>query len=117
KNIENKLPEVILSKINLRIQLNWLTPKLLMTCLLLMYSLTGFTQQKKRIEIEQADYWEAAGDIAPNASRLVGNLRIRHESMLLWADSAYTYSDNNRVDAFGNVRINQGDTLNLYANK
>ncbi|HZH73969.1 MAG TPA: OstA-like protein [Mariniphaga sp.] len=82
-----------------------------------MYSLTGFTQQKKRIEIEQADYWEAAGDIAPNASRLVGNLRIRHESMLLWADSAYTYSDNNRVDAFGNVRINQGDTLNLYANK
>jgi lipopolysaccharide export system protein LptA len=33
----------------------------------------------------------------------------------MWCDSAYTYSGTNRVDAFGNVRINQGDTLNLYA--
>ena len=94
-----------------------LFPQIIWVGFLLLSSLTGTAQQKKRIEIDQADYWEAASDIAPNASRLVGNLRIRHESMLLWADSAYTYSDNNRVDAFGNVRINQGDTLNLYARK
>src|SRR5690606_18665666 len=49
--------------------------------------------------------------------RLVGDLRIRHEEVLMWADSAYTYTGNNRVDAFGNVRISQGDTLNLYARK
>ena len=91
--------------------------KSLLAGLLLLCSMAGFSQQRKRIEIEQADYWEAAHNIAPNASRLVGNLRIRHENVLLWADSAYTYSDNNRVDAFGNVRINQGDTLNLYASK
>jgi lipopolysaccharide export system protein LptA len=76
-----------------------------------------FSQQKKRIDIEQADYWQADEKIAPNAQRLVGNVRIRHENVLMWADSAYTYTGSNRVDAFGNVRINQGDSLDLYARK
>ncbi|MEE4285833.1 MAG: OstA-like protein [Mariniphaga sp.] len=70
------------------------------------------------MEIEEADYLEADESIAPNAQRLIGSpLRIRHENILMWADSAYTYTGTNRVDAFGNVRINQGDTLNLYARK
>jgi lipopolysaccharide export system protein LptA len=85
---------------------------------LLLFSLPGFTQQKKKIIIEEADLLEADEKIAPNAQRLIGSpLRIRHENILMWADSAYTYTGTNRVDAFGNVRINQGDTLNLYARK
>ncbi|MFW6290502.1 MAG: OstA-like protein, partial [Mariniphaga sp.] len=82
-----------------------------------MVSETGFSQERKRVVIEQADYWEADEKIAPGAQRLIGDVRIRHENVLMWADSAYTYTGNNRVDAFGNVRINQGDTLNLYASK
>lgn len=81
----------------------------------LFSSLHTFSQEKKRVDIEQADYLEADENIAPNAQRLVGNVRIRHQDVLMWCDSAYTYSGTNRVDAFGNVRINQGDTLNLYA--
>ncbi|WP_372947529.1 OstA-like protein [Mariniphaga sp.] len=77
----------------------------------------SFGQEKKRVEIEQADYLEADENIAPNAQRLVGNVRIRHQDVLMWCDSAYTYTGTNRVDAFGNVRINQGDTMNLYARK
>ncbi len=74
-------------------------------------------QEKKRVDIEQADFLEADERIAPDAQRLVGNVRIRHQDILMWCDSAYTYTGTNRVDAFGNVRINQGDTLNLYARK
>lgn len=86
--------------------------------ILIMLGLPGFSQQRKKIEIEQADVWEADEKIAPNAQRLIGSpLRIRHENILMWADSAYTYTGTNRVDAFGNVRISQGDTLNLYARK
>ncbi len=85
--------------------------------LLMLVSLFSYSQEKKRIDIEQADYLEADDKIAPNAQRLVGNVRIRHEKVLMWADSAYTYTGTNRVDAFGNVRINQNDTLDLYANK
>jgi lipopolysaccharide assembly outer membrane protein LptD (OstA) len=68
--------------------------------------------------LKRPNFLEADDKIAPNAQRLIGSpLRIRHENVLMWADSAYTYTGTNRVDAFGNVRINQGDTLNLYARK
>ncbi len=85
--------------------------------IIFFFPLTGHSQEKKRIDIEQADYWEADESIAPNAQRLVGSVRIRHKDILMRADSAYTYTGSNRVDAFGNVHINQGDTLNLYARK
>ncbi len=35
----------------------------------------------------------------------------------LSADSSYFYPQNNSFDAFGHVIINQGDTLNIYADK
>lgn len=85
--------------------------------LLLFQAAQSFAQEKKRVDIEQADYLEADENIAPNAQRLVGNVRIRHLDVLMWCDSAYTYTGTNRVDAFGNVRVNQADTVNLYANK
>lgn len=91
------------------------------TILLLSFmaaSLLSIAQEKKRIVIEEADILEADDRIAPNAQRLIGSpLRIRHKDILMWADSAYTYTGTNRVDAFGNVHINQNDTLDLYASK
>ncbi|HKJ79336.1 MAG TPA: OstA-like protein [Prolixibacteraceae bacterium] len=75
------------------------------------------SQEKKRVDILNADYLEADENIASNAQRLIGNVKIKHKDMLMWADSAYTYTGTNRVDAFGNVHINQGDTLDLYASK
>jgi lipopolysaccharide export system protein LptA len=89
--------------------------QMFLVAVFLFNSLHTFSQEKKRVDIEQADYLEADENIAPNAQRLVGNVRIRHQDVLMWCDSAYTYSGTNRVDAFGNVRINQGDTLDLYA--
>ena len=80
-------------------------------------SLLSFSQEKKRVDIEQADFLESNEKIASNAQRLVGNVRIRHENILMWCDSAYTYTGTNRVDAFGNVHINQADTVDLYARK
>ncbi|MGZ3757482.1 MAG: OstA-like protein [Mucilaginibacter sp.] len=35
----------------------------------------------------------------------------------LRSDSAYYYADQNMIDAFGHVNINQGDTLNIFADK
>ncbi|MFW6259870.1 MAG: OstA-like protein, partial [Tangfeifania sp.] len=83
--------------------------------LLVLLSLFSYSQEKKRVDIEQADFLEADDNIAPNAQRLVGNVKIRHQDVLMWADSAYTYSGTNRVDAFGNVHINKNDTLDLFA--
>ena len=85
--------------------------------LLLAGSFSLSAQEKKRVDILNADYLEADDRIAKNAQRLIGNVKIRHKDMLMWADSAYTYTGTNRVDAFGNVHINQADTLDLYAKK
>jgi len=87
---------------------------LLFTALQGMF-ITLHAQEKKRVDIEQADVLENNERIVANANRLIGNVRIRHNQILMWCDSAYAYTGTNRVDAFGNVHINQGDTLHLYA--
>ena len=48
------------------------------------------------------------------AKRLTGNVGFKHEGALLYCDSAYLYSKTNSMDAWGNVRVKQGDTLNMY---
>jgi len=75
------------------------------------------SQEKKMIEILRAGTLEADEKIAPNAQRLIDSVLIKHKEILIWCDSAYNYTATNRVDAFGNVHINQGDTLHLYAQK
>nr|WP_262918350.1 OstA-like protein [Mucilaginibacter straminoryzae] len=42
---------------------------------------------------------------------------FRQDYSTLRSDSAYFYPQNNAFDAFGNVNINQGDTLNIYSDK
>lgn len=86
---------------------------LLAICLL---SISSFSQEKKEVQILQAGSLEQSETIA-NAQRLLDSVIIKHEDILMYCDSAYTYEGTNRVDAFGSVHINQGDTLHLYASK
>ena len=79
-----------------------------------LFEIAG-AQEKKRIEIEEAESLESNEQIVANAQRILGNVRIRHNEIVMRCDSAYAYTGTNRVDAFGNVHINQGDTLHLYA--
>lgn len=74
-------------------------------------------KKKRKIDIENADVYTYDEKIKANAERLIGNVRFRHNDVLMYCDSAYSYRDSNMVDAFGNVHINQGDTLNLYGDK
>jgi lipopolysaccharide export system protein LptA len=83
---------------------------------LLLISTSSFAQEKKRIEILQAGSLVESENIA-NAQRLIDSVIIRHQEVLMYCDSAYTYEGSNRVDFFGNVHINQGDTVHLYASK
>ena len=84
--------------------------------LLLVLSWSVQAQEKKEVEILQAGSLEQSAHIA-NAQRLLDDVIIKHQDVLMYCDSAYTYEGSNRVDAFGHVHINQGDTLHLYARK
>ncbi len=72
-------------------------------------------KEKKKIEIEKANTFEYNDKINADVQRLIGNVLIRHNTLLMWCDSAYSYRTRNMVDAFGNVHILKDDTLNLYA--
>ncbi|MEG0992814.1 MAG: OstA-like protein [Bacteroidales bacterium] len=45
---------------------------------------------------------------------LRGDVRFRQDSAYMFCDSAYFYEATNSLDAFGNVRMEQGDTLFVY---
>jgi len=47
---------------------------------------------------------------------LAGNVELRQGGTLFYADSAVVNQLTKLVEAFGNVHINDGDTLNTYAN-
>ncbi len=79
-------------------------------------SLSSYAQERKKVEIIQAGSFKQSKNIA-NARRLIGDVIIKHKEILMYCDSAYTYENSNRIDAFGRVHINQGDTLHLYAKK
>lgn len=46
-----------------------------------------------------------------------GNVKFRQAGMWMFCDSAYYYPDLNSLDAFGNVRMEQGDTLFVFADR
>lgn len=48
-----------------------------------------------------------------DAQILRGNVRFRHDDVILTCDSACYYEASNSFDAFGHVKMNQADTLTL----
>lgn len=50
----------------------------------------------------------------PDAQILRGNVIFRHDSALMYCDSAYFFNKDNSLHAFSNVRFVQGDTLFGY---
>ncbi len=51
------------------------------------------------------------------AQRLIGDVQLKHQDILMYCDSAYFYSQSNSIKAFSNVRLNQADTLFLTGNR
>jgi len=72
-----------------------------------------FAQKPSRIELVHADVSEFDNEINPGADRLIGKVVFRHENAVMSCDSAYLYKEANTLEAFGNVRINQGDSLTM----
>ena len=73
------------------------------------------TEKKKtRIDLLFAERAESDQQSRPDVQVLIGSVRLRHDSMYMYCDSALIYEKINSVEAFGNVRMEQGDTLFIY---
>lgn len=53
----------------------------------------------------------------PEAQFVRGNVAFLHKGMRLTCDSAYFYENSNSFEAYGNVKLRQGDTLTLVSRK
>lgn len=76
--------------------------------------MSAFGQETSNIEILNANSLEYDESLGKNAKRLIGDVQFKHEDALMFCDSAYFYSESNSMDAYGHVKIVQGDSLRLY---
>lgn len=71
--------------------------------------------QKDKVFLENADILTADERISTEYQILRGNVRFRRGDMYMFCDSAYFYEATSSLDAFGNVKMSQADTLFVYA--
>lgn len=68
-----------------------------------------------RVILEQAD--NLSKGESDTFMVVSGNVRFSKGPMLMFCDSAHYYNQSGALDAFGNVRMQQGDTLFIYADE
>lgn len=71
--------------------------------------------QRDKVFLENADELIADENRSKDYQILRGNVRFRRGDMYMFCDSAYYYDKTSSLDAFGNVRMNQADTLSVFA--
>ena len=71
--------------------------------------------QDKRVYLVHADVLHYDQYENREAQILNGKVQFRHSGATLHCDSAYFYEASNSFEAFGHVRMYQGDTLSLFS--
>lgn len=75
------------------------------------------TSNYKEVEILHADklQFNTLAD-GTQIRKLIGAVEMKHDSTLMYCDSAYIYSKTNTVDAWGHIHINNNDSVHAYSN-
>ncbi|MDR0891149.1 MAG: hypothetical protein LBN24_00835 [Mediterranea sp.] len=71
-------------------------------------------EKKTKVYLLHADEGRADKKQRPDVQVLIGHVKLRHDSMYMFCDSALIFENSNSVEAFSNVRMEQGDTLFIY---
>lgn len=75
-----------------------------------------FSQENKseKFELVQAD--ELIGDVyrGQNVRKLIGNVIFKKNDGFMYCDSAYQYVNKSDIDAFGHVKMTQGDSVTIW---
>ena len=76
-----------------------------------------FSQKVHQIDILNSNLTASDVRIGKDATKLIGEVNLKHDDAIMFCDSAYYYPSTFSVDAFSNVRVLQGDTLTLTGDK
>ena len=90
--------------------------KQLLILFILSFSILTFAQERKQIEIEYAPYMTFEED-KPDATILTRDgsdqVHIKHKGIEMWCDEAIYYGKEDFIEAYGSVRVKQGDSINM----
>jgi lipopolysaccharide export system protein LptA len=91
----------------------WSGSKFIFVALLLMLLAHAAFAQKK-VELEQADQLKGATSTdGEQFQKLLGNVVLVQNQTTIYCDSAYLFKKRNFVEAFGKVRITEGDSVTI----
>ena len=83
----------------------------LLVAFLLFTIVNVFAQESKEIIIENSDFIDMNQNEIPGAIVFTGNVRVLHNGVKINCNKAYHFKDEKYIKAFGNVIINQGDSI------
>ncbi|MFV0572156.1 MAG: OstA-like protein [Xanthomarina gelatinilytica] len=79
----------------------------------------SFAQEQKRIEIKYSGFLEFKEEEAPGLKVMTRDdsqqIHVLHEGVNMYCDQALLYSNEDFIEAYGNVIMVQGDTINMTA--
>ena len=78
---------------------------------------TTKTGKQTLIYLDRSDLVRFDNENLPDIQVLIGNVILRHDDVYLYCDSAYLNQNTNSFKAFGNVKIEQGDSIEIYSKR
>ncbi|MBQ7531666.1 MAG: hypothetical protein IJT12_08150 [Paludibacteraceae bacterium] len=84
---------------------------------ILMIAMPVILPAQTLVYLERADNLLFDQNILPDARIVIGNVVFRHDDALMYCDSANFYESSNSLEAFGHVKMVQGDTLTGYGDQ
>lgn len=93
---------------------------ILLTFCFFLFSGVYAQRKKDRIKLERADVIKGGTFGGKRINKFIGNVAFSQQGTMLYCDSAYQYSkkpDQNKIEAFGNVKIIQGDSVTLTGDR
>lgn len=73
-----------------------------------------FAQRKEQVTIEQAKVMKYVKRGNEELRKLIGDVRLRQGEMVMTADSVLQNARTGKIDAYGGVHIQQGDSIDMW---
>jgi lipopolysaccharide assembly outer membrane protein LptD (OstA) len=95
----------------------------MLACICLLTAIPAYAQNNlpqkpkkdtSQIEIRSADYLEVIQKRNVNIYRLVNNVILEQKELTLYCDSALLFKSENIAKIYGNVHLNQADSIHAY---
>lgn len=82
---------------------------------ILWFSFCIYAEKKTNVMLEQCDELTFDKQGGRDYQVLRGNVRFRHDDVVMFCDSAYFYDGKNSFDAFGHVRVFQNTETSMFS--